>query len=176
MIIHFGSNDPTYVYRLYDADGDLLYVGVAFEPEKRWKQHRETARWWPHVVRREAVLYPTRREAFDAELRAIKSERPKHNTQGSERPYMPAPRVAPTFDVRGRVLRIRHHETQRVVATMRIDGSTKSLKNAHAATLRCYPDLSRIRFEQGIRDCLEEGAAYAGLERCGGVGCPERVE
>lgn len=29
-----------FVYWLFDADGDCLYVGITKHPEKRWRQHR----------------------------------------------------------------------------------------------------------------------------------------
>jgi hypothetical protein len=59
---HHESDAPTSVYRLYDADRRLLYVGVAYDPAARWKQHR-SRRWWKDVVEKTVVPYPTRKDA-----------------------------------------------------------------------------------------------------------------
>lgn len=40
----------TALYRLADADGVLLYVGVATDPWKRFLQHAATKRWWSDVI------------------------------------------------------------------------------------------------------------------------------
>jgi predicted GIY-YIG superfamily endonuclease len=36
--------ERTALYRLRDADGRLLYIGIAKDPERRWKHHSRTAR------------------------------------------------------------------------------------------------------------------------------------
>ena len=64
---------PTWLYRMYDAEGQLLYVGITSQRvEDRWKGHH--ARWWwPLVARHRVDLYPSRPDAADAERRIIRS-------------------------------------------------------------------------------------------------------
>lgn len=70
---------PTALYRLYDAGGQLLYVGIAANPGGRWTQHASTQTWWPQVSTKTLAWFPTRREALDAESVAIRSESPAYN-------------------------------------------------------------------------------------------------
>lgn len=82
------------VYRLYDAEGTLLYIGSAYNPKERAKQHREKA-WWPQVARREDEWYPSREAAYVAETEAIKEARPPANKiSGPGAVAEPAPKVA----------------------------------------------------------------------------------
>lgn len=58
------------VYRLFAADGALLYIGSAFDPEERCKAHAGTP-WWSTVTRRTEEWHPTRGRAYSAEMGAI---------------------------------------------------------------------------------------------------------
>lgn len=80
--IEFGD-DPTALYRLYDADGALLYVGIAYNTKARMEQHAREQGWWAEVSRRTVRLYASRNEAAEAEEAAIESERPRHNVARS---------------------------------------------------------------------------------------------
>lgn len=71
--------DRTAVYRLYDADGSLLYVGTSNQPEARWKQHAPEKPWWPQVARKDIEWYPDRPKALTAEALAIITESPRYN-------------------------------------------------------------------------------------------------
>jgi excinuclease UvrABC nuclease subunit len=68
------------VYRLFGETGVLLYVGVAKNPEKRFKQHHDKE-WWSGVdfERTTITWYPDKDEAFEAEQHAIESEMPIYN-------------------------------------------------------------------------------------------------
>ena len=68
-----------YVYRLFDAEDTLLYVGVTFMPGNRFNQHRREKYWWDQVVRKEFEVFENRSAAREAERVAILSEGPKHN-------------------------------------------------------------------------------------------------
>jgi len=81
-------NRRTALYRLFDADDRLLYVGIAFNPEARWNEHRGKA-WWPSVVRKSVEWHPTRLVALEAEARAIEAESPRHNRLGVDLPLPP---------------------------------------------------------------------------------------
>lgn len=69
----------TSLYRLYDVDDVLLYVGIAVDLEQRMSQHAADKPWWGKVERRTVEAYPNRLLAETAEARAIQRERPLHN-------------------------------------------------------------------------------------------------
>lgn len=74
----------TALYRLFDAQGRLLYVGIAFNPRDRWRGHCSTKSWWQQVDRREVEWHDSRSEAQIAEAAAITEERPLYNIAGAE--------------------------------------------------------------------------------------------
>lgn len=74
----------TAVYRLYDRDNTLLYVGISNRPDLRFKQHAADKPWWPQVFRREVRMFRTRSQALRAEEVAIRSERPLYNIVHNE--------------------------------------------------------------------------------------------
>ena len=72
---------PHVVYRCYDADDRLIYIGVTSRPvEKRLLGHRRTN---PAVaeqtVRWTTETYPDRETALDVEANAVYRERPPLN-------------------------------------------------------------------------------------------------
>ncbi|MFJ7297508.1 GIY-YIG nuclease family protein [Streptomyces collinus] len=71
--------DHVALYRFFDADGVLLYVGICDEPMARWSKHASGKLWWPSVHRFRLLWLPSRREAEKAERDAIVSEKPLHN-------------------------------------------------------------------------------------------------
>lgn len=77
-----GTNE-TAVYRLYDANDRLLYVGMGRNPMGRWSSHADQHAWWPSVVRFEVTWYPNRREAAAEERRALKEDDTVHNIHGT---------------------------------------------------------------------------------------------
>lgn len=72
---------PTALYRLRDKAGELLYVGITDNPERRWKDHEKDKAWWPQVAARSVEWLPTRDLALSAEAKTIRAERPRHNLQ-----------------------------------------------------------------------------------------------
>lgn len=73
-------SEPTAIYRLYDADNRLLYVGISRDVEKRWATHKKTKPWWKEVARKDVVWLKSRTAAFHAEHLAIVEEHPLHNS------------------------------------------------------------------------------------------------
>lgn len=71
------ANRRTALYRLYDAEGDLLYVGIAHDVEKRLTTHRLEKTWWLLVARISVEWFDSRALATAAEARAIESESPR---------------------------------------------------------------------------------------------------
>lgn len=69
----------TALYRLFDRDGRLLYVGITGKPSGRWRQHSADKPWWDQVADRKLEWFDARPIAADAEVEAISSESPLYN-------------------------------------------------------------------------------------------------
>jgi hypothetical protein len=72
---------PTVLYRLFAADGSLLYVGITTHLQERLAAHADCQPWWPHVARKTAEWCANRGAAAAAEKLAIVTESPRHNIQ-----------------------------------------------------------------------------------------------
>lgn len=68
----------TNLYRHYDADGVLLYVGISLSAVNRLSQHKSSP-WFDRIARVQIEPFKTRDEALDAETHAIQHERPLFN-------------------------------------------------------------------------------------------------
>lgn len=68
-----------YLYRHYDEDGLLLYVGVSLSTLNRLERHREASVWFWNIARVEIQRFSTRQESLDAERTAIQHEHPLFN-------------------------------------------------------------------------------------------------
>jgi predicted GIY-YIG superfamily endonuclease len=79
------TDEETYLYRHYDAEGRLLYVGISNHLFVRTAKHRNSAPWFREVRRIDVLLYNSREEALDAESAAIKDENPQHNKLRAKR-------------------------------------------------------------------------------------------
>jgi predicted GIY-YIG superfamily endonuclease len=71
--------DRTALYRVRNAEGDLLYIGISRQPEFRWSGHRRHHAWWSEVAHYSIEWHSSRDAAEAAENEAIKSELPRHN-------------------------------------------------------------------------------------------------
>lgn len=67
------------LYRLYDSEDVLLYVGISRYPNERLKEHAGDKLWWHHVARHEIAWLDNRGEALKAEAEAMTEERPLYN-------------------------------------------------------------------------------------------------
>lgn len=76
---------PTALYRLYDATGALLYMGITQDLRKRMREHARSQPWWGDVATRTVTWYESWPRAFHAETIAIAQEKPKHNV--AKRPW-----------------------------------------------------------------------------------------
>lgn len=73
-----------HLYRHFDANGELLYVGISLNALARFaKGHRQTADWFLLISRIEIQNLATREEAIAAESEAIHREHPKFNHSGT---------------------------------------------------------------------------------------------
>ena len=80
-----GASERIWLYRWYDREDNLLYVGLTNNPERRVSSHRSTAEWWPWAYRLEVAPEPIigRVEAETAEGALIADERPIFNCDWS---------------------------------------------------------------------------------------------
>jgi hypothetical protein len=69
------------LYRHFDADGKLLYVGRALNALERLTVHRDNAPWYYEITTVTIERFATYRELLDAEQVAIRRENPRHNVQ-----------------------------------------------------------------------------------------------
>lgn len=80
---HYDLYGETALYRYFDAEGRLLYVGVTRDPAKRDGEHVKLSPWRARAHRRSVEWYASRPEALAAERSAIRSELPAHNILGA---------------------------------------------------------------------------------------------
>jgi len=71
---------PTDVYRVYDQEGRLLYVGASVNVFTRLREHRLYAEWWPLAFEGTVTRYENRAMARSVEAHAIRNEGPLYNT------------------------------------------------------------------------------------------------
>lgn len=104
MTLRRTTNRPTDVYRLYNAFGELLYVGVAADAYHRMAAHRREKPWWSEVRRVRVERYANRAAALHVEATAIRDEEPWHNVVPNEArsndwPRRPRPVEVDEFEV-----------------------------------------------------------------------------
>lgn len=75
-----------HLYRHFDADGNLLYVGISLSAVHRLSQHKKYASWFSNIKRVEIEHFATRKEVLDAERIAVATENPKCNTNLRKHP------------------------------------------------------------------------------------------
>lgn len=71
----------THLYRHFDQDGVLLYVGISLNAIQRLSQHRDHSSWFGSIARVEIKTFETREAAMEAERVTIANENPKYNVR-----------------------------------------------------------------------------------------------
>jgi hypothetical protein len=75
-----GGGVSEQMYRLFNADGELLYVGISYSAIARFAQHRADKSWIDEVARIDIKQHDcSRAEVFELERQAIEQEKPKYN-------------------------------------------------------------------------------------------------
>jgi predicted GIY-YIG superfamily endonuclease len=77
------KNTKTALYRHFDTDDNLLYVGVSLSSVNRLSQHKSNSHWFYSIARQEIEYFDSREEALKAEAEAIRNENPNNNIMGS---------------------------------------------------------------------------------------------
>jgi hypothetical protein len=67
------------LYRHYDVDGVLLYVGITESPEGRTREHARSSVWVRYAHHMTAEWFDSRDDAEAAERAAIRNEMPVFN-------------------------------------------------------------------------------------------------
>lgn len=94
------SDELHTLYRFFDADNNLLYVGITCSPPVRLKQHKREKTWWADVARIEFEQHESREALEAAEREAIPRENPRYNIMlRTARP--PKPEGLTPRDIRG---------------------------------------------------------------------------
>lgn len=75
------AKSPTQLYRHFNAENELLYVGISINAPNRQSQHKHASRWFKEVTRIEIESYEYREQALQIERNAIETEKPKYNIQ-----------------------------------------------------------------------------------------------
>ena len=71
----------TALYRHFDKDENLLYVGVSLSAMHRLSQHKRSSIWAGDAVKMTTEYFDDRALALEAEKQAIKAERPIYNVR-----------------------------------------------------------------------------------------------
>ncbi|MDV7194650.1 GIY-YIG nuclease family protein [Mycolicibacterium fortuitum] len=69
------------LYRAYDENCTLLYIGITANPGVRLRKHAEGKDWWGQVTSIQLQHFKTRDALEEAEREAIAAESPVFNTQ-----------------------------------------------------------------------------------------------
>ena len=77
-----------FVYRCFGEDDSLLYVGVSKNVKNRLSYHQANAVWYDQMQRHTVDRYRCRQDAENAEMRAIRCEKPLHNVVGRKEEYV----------------------------------------------------------------------------------------
>lgn len=99
---------PHILYRCFDADGGLLYIGITGDPGNRFAVHRCTTPWWHEVEKVTEEEFASRADLEEAERQAIRAEYPFYNQKdnpcwGCPTCHSPSPHFRPTEAIYGAV-------------------------------------------------------------------------
>lgn len=73
--------EQTSVYKYFDANGVLIYVGITSAGLERNRQHNSSKEWWPFVSSQDVEHFDARSNALIREEGLIKKHCPPFNTQ-----------------------------------------------------------------------------------------------
>lgn len=79
------QDERTCLYRHFNSNGELLYVGISLDFVRRLQQHMIGSCWSEDIFLVTVTWFSTLAEAIEAEKAAIVEERPKWNKRYNER-------------------------------------------------------------------------------------------
>ena len=74
------------LYRIFDSQRNLLYVGATTNPSFRFSCHAHTRPWWNEASEIKLQHFGSPEELTEAELAAIRNENPRFNLMHSRKP------------------------------------------------------------------------------------------
>lgn len=77
------------LYRMFDATGRLLYVGITLDVGQRFTDHKREKSWWADIEVIRLQQYGSRKELEEAERVAIATENPAHNMKPGRPVWVP---------------------------------------------------------------------------------------
>ena len=77
---------PYVLYRYFDDEGRLLYLGISGDYATRQGVHNSTSRWMPLAASSAINRYKTRGDVQKAEQEAVEAEHPLFNVQYNDTP------------------------------------------------------------------------------------------
>lgn len=81
------------LYRIFDDDGALLYVGATTNPGLRIGTHAQSQPWWDEAAEIKLERFDTLDELIEEEKAAIQIEGPRYNViHSAEYPWTAKPR------------------------------------------------------------------------------------
>ncbi|MGW2826367.1 GIY-YIG nuclease family protein [Streptomyces sp. NPDC001443] len=83
----------TAVYRLFDSEGTLLYVGMSVSPERRFEEHSKKKPWWGEVDAAQTVI-TWYKDRFAAAVVEQQDERAGTPRYGKDQPAFGRPFLA----------------------------------------------------------------------------------
>ena len=95
------------LYRHFDANNNLLYIGVSSRISQRIKEHSIHSSWWQNVSKITLEHFEIRKEVLEAERNAIIAEQPKHNIIHKNGKIKDVKKTIEYSDYRGRFLTAR---------------------------------------------------------------------
>jgi len=132
------------LYRHFDFEGRLLYVGISVSPMSRLGSHIDGSSWAKRITRVEIEWLDSEDEARTAERRAIRAERPEYNLSQALSGDAAKDAVVSISDALG---------SAQIEAALRV--TSHSVRHARVSgrfPARWYAVLSRLCDEAGI-DC-----------------------
>jgi len=136
---------PTALYRWYDEEGLLLYVGITGALLERTTAHTNGDPWWAQVRSCTVEWLPSATEAAEAEQAAIRAERPAYN------------RLRPRTDPTQLGRKGNRSPMERRFAELLLRQNIKSYVNESRTAGRSYDDISYELTKELHRLCRELG-------------------
>jgi predicted GIY-YIG superfamily endonuclease len=149
--------ERTALYRYFDANDELLYVGISIDPDGRLKAHRDNHEpWVGEATKRTDEWHDSRSLALRAEAEVIKAERPRYNVKLNydDAPFDPAswPEIADFHKVPGIAELMRTEITSGRWAPGQRIPSLRTLGEAAGASIRIVSKASTQLQNEGLLD------------------------
>lgn len=71
----------THLYRHFNSNNELLYVGISLSAFNRLSQHKESSKWFEEISNVTIQSFDNREDALKSERIAVQEENPKYNVR-----------------------------------------------------------------------------------------------